>query len=678
MKLTNKFRAPVQEAQPEFVVIKSTPDKAKVSINGEAKGTTPINNLALFPGTYKYKIEKENYYPEEGDLIVEESKKSTINSILKPKFGTLIIDSKPIQGVVVLIDDKETGQQTPYKNEQYASGTYTLTLKKANYYDVVKQFTVSDGLSTTISEEMKPKFGTITITSVPETNADIILDNVTLNQKTPYTLPVISSGNHTVEVQKEMYEPATQSFTVQDGQTANITLTMKPLFGEINISTNPTSDIYIDKEKAGSVSINNKRLVSGTHLLEAKKEKHTDAIKTIDVKVNTKETYLLEPKPKTGTISVVTDPGDAEVWLDDTKKDNSPTFLRNLIIGNYTIELKLTGYGTVKKTVTVEENKTAEINETLPQGEHVTINTTPAGAKIKIDGGVEQGTPYTGTLSYGTHNIIAVPDAKGYLETTENISITQGGKTSFTFVLKPDSKDYTETTSSLNIDMVYIKGGTFTMGCTSEQSDCEEDEKPAHSVTLSDYYIGKFEVTQKQWTAIMGNNPSYFKDCGNCPVETVSYNEIQDFLQKLNQKTGKKYSLPTEAQWEYAARGGVMSQGLASHTKYAGSNAIGDVAWFTVNSDSKTHPVGQKNANELGIFDMSGNVWEWCSDWYDKDYYKHSPQNNPENTNNGSDRVLRGGSWYGLESGCRVANRRNRNPDGRSRIYGFRLVLVPD
>jgi len=239
--------------------------------------------------------------------------------------------------------------------------------------------------------------------------------------------------------------------------------------------------------------------------------------------------------------------------------------------------------------------------------------------------------------------------------------------------------NYTETKAGVSIEMVYIKGGTFTMGCTNEQgSDCEEDEKPAHSVTLSDYYIGKYEVTQKQWTAIMGNNPSYFKDCGNCPVETVSYNEIQDFLQKLNQKTGKKYSLPTEAQWEYAARGGVMSQGLASHTKYAGSNAIGDVAWFTVNSGSKTHPVGQKNANELGIFDMSGNVWEWCSDWYNENYYKTSPQNNPENTSTGSARVLRGGSWSNNEGYCRVANRNNYNPGGRFNFYGFRLVLVPD
>ena len=232
-------------------------------------------------------------------------------------------------------------------------------------------------------------------------------------------------------------------------------------------------------------------------------------------------------------------------------------------------------------------------------------------------------------------------------------------------------QNYTETTSNLNIDMVLVKGGTFTMGCTSEQSDCEEDEKPAHSVTLSDYYIGKFEVTQKQWTAIMGNNPSYFKDCGNCPVETVSYNEIQDFLQKLNQKTGKKYSLPTEAQWEYAARGGSKSKGF----KFSGSNTVGDV---TDNSGNKTHLVGQKQANELGIYDMSGNVWEWCSDWYDKDYYKHSPQNNPENTNNDSPRVLRGGSWLSNGSYCRGAYRYYDFPGSRYYYFGFRLVLVPD
>jgi len=229
-------------------------------------------------------------------------------------------------------------------------------------------------------------------------------------------------------------------------------------------------------------------------------------------------------------------------------------------------------------------------------------------------------------------------------------------------------------TNQYGIEMVFVKGGTFTMGCTGEQSDCGDDEKPTHQVTVSDFYMGKYEVTQKQWKDIMGNNPSYFKDCDNCPVEQVSWNDVQEFIQKLNQKTGKKYRLPAEAEWEYAARGGA-STGSASATKYAGSNKLDEVGWYTSNSSSKTHPVGQKKANELGIYDMTGNVWEWCSDWYGSDYYKNSPVKDPRGPSSGSRRVLRGGGWSNGPQDCRVAIRHYNRPDLRYYHYGFRLSL---
>jgi len=218
------------------------------------------------------------------------------------------------------------------------------------------------------------------------------------------------------------------------------------------------------------------------------------------------------------------------------------------------------------------------------------------------------------------------------------------------------------------IEMVAVKGGTFTMGATSEQgSDADSDEKP-HSVTLSDYYIGKFEVTQELWQAVMGNNPSYFKGSKN-PVENVSWNDCQDFIRKLNQLTGQNFRLPTEAEWEYAARGGNKSCGY----KYSGSNNIGDVAWYDNNSGSKTHTVGTKSPNELGIYDMSGNVWEWCQDWCGS--YGSGSQTNPKGASSGSGRVRRGDSWLNSAQGCRVSDRGSSTPDRRGDGLGFRLAV---
>jgi formylglycine-generating enzyme required for sulfatase activity len=222
--------------------------------------------------------------------------------------------------------------------------------------------------------------------------------------------------------------------------------------------------------------------------------------------------------------------------------------------------------------------------------------------------------------------------------------------------------------NNLIANMVYVEGGTFTMGATSEQgNDALLDEKPAHQVTLSSYYIGRYEVTQEEWQAVMGSNPSNFKG-SHRPVEEVSWEDCQEFIRRLNQKTGKSFRLPTEAEWEYAARGGRKSNGY----KYAGGNSIGDVAWYDWNSGEQTHDVGQKRPNELGLYDMAGNVWEWCQDRYGS--YSSSSLTNPTGASTGSYRVIRGGSWYVNAGHCRVSFRSYCTPDSRSNNLGFRLA----
>ncbi len=222
-------------------------------------------------------------------------------------------------------------------------------------------------------------------------------------------------------------------------------------------------------------------------------------------------------------------------------------------------------------------------------------------------------------------------------------------------------------------EFVAVKGGTFQMGSNSGRID----EKPVHSVTVSDFNISKTEVTFEQYDAFcdaIGRDKPDDEGWGrgNRPVIYVDWQDAFDYCEWMSKTTGKTYRLPTEAEWEYAARGGSKSKGYT----YSGGNNLYAVAWYDNNSRDKTHPVAQKQPNELGLYDMSGNVYEWCSDWYGD--YSSSPQTDPQGSNSEEYRVLRGGGWLHHDSGCRVAFRLGYSPDGRYNFYGFRLVLSPD
>lgn len=222
--------------------------------------------------------------------------------------------------------------------------------------------------------------------------------------------------------------------------------------------------------------------------------------------------------------------------------------------------------------------------------------------------------------------------------------------------------------NGISFEMVKVEGGTFEMGATPDQGrDTKFDESPAHQVALRGYSIAKTPVTQRLWVAVMGENPSSFKG-DSLPVDHVSWNDCQLFIKKLNSLTGLAFRLPTEAEWEFAARGGNCTKGYM----YAGGNDIDSVAWYGVNSAKTTHPVGLKSPNELGLYDMSGNLWEWCSDWFGD--YQRGLQRNPKGVADGFWRSVRGGSWIFEANGCRVASRRGYEPDERSDDTGFRLA----
>ena len=373
-------------------------------------------------------------------------------------------------------------------------------------------------------------------------------------------------------------------------------------------------------------------------------------------------------KPNFSSVTLKVD-GDAEIWVNGERKGTG-SWTGNLGAGTYVFEAKKENHRDSYMShdiIVTSEPQTITLQAPTPILGEADINSTPAMADIYIDGKKIGQTPQmVSDLLVGQHQVRI--SKQGYSDYNSTLTIKEGETSMLTAKLeKPNNQVIT--VGNVSFTMVRIEGGTFQMGATSEQgSDAGDYEKPVHQVTLLPYYIGETEVTQALWEAVMGNNPSKFKS-NNRPVEKVSWNDCQEFIQKLNQKTGRKFRLPTEAEWEFAARGGNKSRGY----KYSGSNNLEDVAWFTENSNNQTNDVKTKLANELGLYDMSGNVLEWCQDWCGG--YSSSSQSDPKGPSSGSFRVHRGGSWFNFASSCRVSYRQINAPDLRFRDLGLRLAL---
>ena len=352
---------------------------------------------------------------------------------------------------------------------------------------------------------------------------------------------------------------------------------------------------------------------------------------------------------------------EATIYIDGVNKGKISTSAYSLSYGTHTIRLTATGYDDLEKTINVTGNTKITLSQKISYY-NIAFECNNPDATIYIDG-INKGKISTSlySLSYGTHTIRLT--ATGYDDLENTINVT--GSTTITLSQElAGVKTYI--VNGVSFKMVEVEGGTFQMG----SEDGYSNEEPVHDVTLSSYSIGETEVTQALWKAVMGSNPSFFKG-DNLPVEYVSWNDCQTFITKLNELTGKTFRLPTEAEWEFAARGGNNSQGYT----YSGSNTLGDVAWYLDNSGIETHPVATKSPNELGIYDMSGNVEEWCQDWFDFDYYSSSSQTNPTGPSSGSHRVSRSGNFCDGAESCRTAYRFLREPTDSTFSNGLRLAL---
>ena len=492
-------------------------------------------------------------------------------------------------------------------------------------------------------------------------------------------------GKYHYKVESEFYQTLTGSIEFSESNDF-ISVNLKPAYGRLKITSEPVgANVAIDGKLVGSTPVESKeKYAEGPHRIRLQAENYAVLEETVNVTANGQvQSHHFKLVPQFGMVTCRTDMADAEIWVDQEKKGTG-SWKGNLSSRTpHILEARKAGHKSQSVSFTLQdgETQTITVGAPVPMYGTLVLESTPSLCEIWIDGKKAGTSPKASQLLVGEHKIVLKKD--GYEDQSFEVTIAhnqqlvQQRELKKRTVVAPSSgqsassKGKTNFTADYGIEMVFVEGGTFQMGATSEQgSDADGDEKPVHSVTVSDFYIGKYEVTQAQWKAVMGNNPSYFKG-DNLPVENVSWNDVQEFIKKLNQLTGKRYRLPTEAEREYAARGGMKRKGY----KYAGSNNIGGVAWYANNSSSQTHPVGQKQPNELGLFDMSGNVWEWCQDNYGN--YNSSSQTNPTGPAGGPLRVLRGGGWFHCAGYCRVSDRHGNYPFYRGSDSGFRLVLLP-
>lgn len=572
--------------------------------------------------------------------------------------GFLIINSEP-QGAEVWLNNESTGEVTPFRRKLAIGDEMPYRLSLPLYHDEAGMVTV-DQPRKELQFALRPAFGSVTVTSTPS-GALVFLDEKQVGQ-TPLTLDRIASGSHSLRLQAPQYAVERRNVSVADGQTANVAVTLAARFAEITVQAPQGAVVTVDGDRKGSGTLS-WRQSEGLCDIVVSMAGHRDARRQLEVVAGRAQTVQLTPQPIYGSASVDSDLMDAEIWIDGKQYGVTPNVVERLLVGSHTLVLKKSGYADLQQQFSVEEGKEASLLVKLPTGRSVQFTSEKPGMQIIVDGKKLGTTPLTAVVGIGHHSVSAMRG--GDIIAVRDLDITSTGAP-LTMAFR-DFINQTFTVNGVRFTMVAVKGGTFTMGATYDDAevDAEVDEEPAHEVTLSDYYIGQTEVTQALWEAVMGSNPSNHKG-DNLPVENVSWDDCQVFIQKLNQLTGKQFRLPTEAEWEYAARGGRKSQGY----KYAGDDYIGSVAWYSGNSGYETHPVATKQANELGIYDMSGNVWEWCSDWFGG--YQSSSQSDPQGPSSGSRRVYRGGcsifAW-----GCRVSFRDCNTPDFCNTNLGLRL-----
>jgi hypothetical protein len=422
------------EVETQWLVIESDPSKADVYIDNIHKGQTPVQ-IEMNTGSYSYRIEKPLYHAYAGRVELSSDERETISATLNPNFGFIKINTTPESGAEVTINGNRQSQTTPFTTDRFVSGTYQLTLSKPLYHTETIEVKVKDGETTEVNVNLRANFGTVTINTKPETDAEVLVNDINTGKKTPCDLERLPTGQHQITVRKEWYQPKTIAVNITDGLSDHFEIEMEPTFGVLNVTAGHEAEIFIGDDRKAKSQWEG-RLIAGWYTIEARKDKyHTDQ-KRVEIKLGETQNLSLHPKPKTGTLKIQTTPYDAEITLNGKSYGKTPATIKDLLIGNYELILTLRDHAIQEHKISITENETEEKTVTMSRTVSVSIASNPSGADIFIEGQKMGVTPASIPVAIGKQSVTLklLPE---YLEQTNTIIVTNDNK-SFSFDLKPD------------------------------------------------------------------------------------------------------------------------------------------------------------------------------------------------------------------------------------------------
>jgi len=592
--------------------VESAPPGATVYLNQiEQSGVTPLSLKDLQPGIYQIEVVLAQYLPASRQEEVRELEYRDIHLELTPNYGQVEVSSTP-SGAIVYLDGQQRGV-TPF-SARLDAGVYPLRLVQPLFYDEADTLRIEPGSPFVRSYELRPRFGTVEVTSDPP-GASVAVGGVVWGV-TPLSRAQVFSGRHIVEVELEGFPRQERAVDVRDAQTHELYVDLSSTVGLLSALSDPPGAAVTIKESGqqlGPTPLRDMPLKPGTYTLVFSLPNHDAVERTVPVAKGDAPQIEVAMVRHVGHVRVESTPPRAQIFLDSVARGKTPQVLRDVPTGTYALRLEKPGYDPAVSQVQVERDEVVDYS--------VVLDTVSIVEKVVIGAGVE-------------------------------------------------------------MEFVWIEAGTFTMGSPSSETGRDSDEGPTHEVTISrGFYLGRYEVTQGQWEAVMGTTPwsgkSYVQSNAMAPAVYISWDDVQWFIQRLNAAAGDSlYRLPREAEWEYATRAGTRRRWSFGDDE----SQLGDYAWYDANAWDVglkyAQPVGTKLANPWGLYDMHGNVWEWVQDWYDESYYGRSPGVDPLGPTTGSDRVMRGGRFSASAQGVRSAFRDWSVPGRRFSVIGARLLRI--